>query len=175
MNKKKARHQKHKRQKFVEKRETRNSEKTLTGQPSPLSVEFSELRRRALSRPVLNGFADMRKSSGQYHTKVIDFSNIFYLFVSVLVILRDGQFFWYVEASLISKANRQAVKIALLTTSTIEQLKIVNAEALDDAGDRSETVMTQRERSLLWETPFTKADYENLFPRFRKLINEVFG
>lgn len=184
MRKKKIRHKdKFKKHKSLPEPKKRESEpvKTLTGQPTPLQTDFESFRRRACATPILNGYEDfrmaeeLRKLDPQRHTKVINFSSNYYLYVAIIAILKDQKFYWYVQAALVSRVNGSKIPIQLETQRTRDEIKLANGQALENAGLQDLAQFRQIQNTYTWTTPFAPGDYDLLFPAFRELCNEAFG
>ena len=143
----------------------------MTGQPLPLITTFEALRQRAIETPVLDDNLDNLNLDAvlDRHTKAIDFSGGFILGITIIAILRDKHFYWYVQSLFVSKKSGKNIKLNLLTRKEKEALSNCYEWAMEKAGVQLEAKRIHIKDGYAWETPFSQEDYERLNPAFRDL------
>jgi hypothetical protein len=153
----------------VEKQMNENKPKLpMNNKPkSDLDVAFESLRRKALDAPILKDKLTPEEMNFANHVLQIDYSSNYFITIILIVMLKDKEFFWYLETGMISKQSRKAVSLNLLTKNNRLRLIWLAHQVLGKP-QKELPKHTQTAHFFVWNVAFDESDYESLSEEFRK-------
>jgi len=150
----------------------KTEQKTLTGQPQPISIDFETLRKNALETPMLKSDFTADEINLERHCKIIDYSNNYLLAIIVLCVLRDNAFQWEIQTCFVSKSSAKQVKVSLLNKRQREALKQAKVWALGESGRIESEVFQTKPTAYVWQTILSEKDYEMMDSSFLELVKK---
>lgn len=150
----------------------KTEQKTLTGQPQPISIDFETLRKNALETPMLKSDFTADEINLERHCKIIDYSNNYLLAIIVLCVLRGKGFYWELQTCFVSKSSAKQVKVSLLNKTQLEGLKEAKEWAFGARGITKSEVFAPKRTSYNWTRLLSDKDYEMMDSSFLELVKK---